>query len=156
MPRFVLETVIAASRAVVFAAALNPELHLQSMARYDETMIEEPAGGAFTEGSTVTWRARHFGIPFRLRSVVFDIDAPHRFTDRQIAGPFREFRHEHVFEEHPRGTLMRDTIVFRSPFGPLDRVVDALVLGRYMERLIAERNSALVAAIEDGGRTLPA
>jgi len=25
-----------------------------------------------------------------------------------------------------------------------------------MERLIAERNSALVAAIEDGGRTLPA
>ena len=107
-------------------------------------------------GSTVTWRARHFGIPFRLRSVVFDIDAPHRFTDRQIDGPFRNLRHEHVFEEHPRGTLMRDTIVFRSPFGLLGRVVDALVLGRYMERLIAERNTALVAAIEDGGRTLPA
>ena len=51
---------------------------------------------------------------------------------------------------------MRDTIVFRSPFGPLGRVVDALVLGRYMERLIAERNTALIAAIEDGGRTLPA
>ncbi|MEV8172749.1 SRPBCC family protein [Microbacterium sp. NPDC077486] len=156
MPRFVLDTVIAAPRPVVFAAALDPELHLQSMARYGETMIEEPAGGAFTEGSTVTWRARHFGIPFRLRSVVFDIDAPHRFTDRQIAGPFRELRHEHVFEEHPRGTLMRDTVAFRSPFGPLGRLVDTLVLGRYMERLIAERNTALVAAIEDGGRTLPA
>lgn len=156
MPRFVLETVIAAPPTVVFAAALDPELHLQSMARYDETMIEEPAGGVFAEGSTVTWRARHFGIPFRLRSVVFDIEAPRRFTDRQISGPFRELRHEHEFEEHPGGTLMRDTIAFRSPLGPLGRLVDALVLGRYMERLIAERNTALVAAIEDGGRTLPA
>lgn len=156
MPRFVLETVIAAPPRVVFEAALDPALHVRSMARYDETMVEEPAGGAFSEGSTVTWRARHFGIPFRLRSVVFDIDAPRRFVDRQIAGPFRELRHEHVFEEHPRGTLMRDTIAFRSPLGPLGRLVDALVLDRYMRRLIVERNDALAAAIEGPGRTLPA
>ncbi|UPL10117.1 SRPBCC family protein [Microbacterium sufflavum] len=148
MPRFVIETVVAAPPQEVFDAALDPALHLASMARYGETMIEEPAGGRFSEGSTVTWRARHFGIPFRLRSVVFDIEASSRFTDRQLRGPFGDLRHEHVFEPHPRGTLMRDTIAFHSPLGPLGRLVDALVLGRYMERLIRERNDALVAAIE--------
>ncbi|MCT1476936.1 SRPBCC family protein [Microbacterium sp. p3-SID336] len=156
MPRFVLETVIAASPRVVFEAALDPQLHVRSMARYGETMIEPPAGGVFSEGSTVTWRARHFGIPFRLRSVVFDIEPPHRFSDRQVAGPFRAFRHDHEFLPRDGGTLMRDTIEFRSPLGPLGRLVDALVLGRYLRRLIAERNDAVAAAIEGRGRTLPA
>lgn len=156
MPRFVLETVIPAAPAAVFAASLDPGLHVRSMARYGETMVEAPAGGAFTEGATVTWRARHFGIPFRLRSVVFDIDAPHGFSDRQVSGPFRSFLHEHAFEAHPQGTMMRDTITFHSPLGPLGRAVDALFLGTYMERLIAERNNALLAEIRGPGRTLSA
>lgn len=154
MAGFVLERVIAAPVASVFALSLDPGLHVRSMARHDETMIEEPAGGAFSEGSTVTWRARHFGIPFRLRSLVFHIDAPHRFSDRQIAGPFGSFLHEHEFAEHPQGTLMRDTITFRSPFGPLGRLVDRLFLREYLRRLISERNDALAAELEDPGRTL--
>jgi hypothetical protein len=44
-------------------------------------------------------------------------------------------------------TNLRDTIAFHSPLGPLGRLVDALVLGSYMERLILDRNDALVAAI---------
>lgn len=154
MPRFVLETVIAAPPEQVFRVSLDPDMHVRSMARYGETMLEPPAGGVFAEGSTVTWRARHFGIPFRLRSVVFDIHAPHSFSDRQLSGPFHDFLHEHRFEEHPGGTLMRDTVTFTSPLGPLGRAVDALVLGGYMQRLIAERNTALAAAIERPGRTL--
>jgi ligand-binding SRPBCC domain-containing protein len=154
MARFVLETVVAASPDVVFAASLDPAVHVRSMARYRETMIEAPAGGRFAEGSTVTWRARHFGIPFRLRTIVFDIDPPRAFRDRQLAGPFGAFLHEHVFDAHPRGTLMRDTVTFRSPFGPLGRAVDALFLRAYMRRLIAERNAAIVSEIEGDGRTL--
>lgn len=148
MARFVLETVIAAPPAAVWAASLDPELHVQSMARHGESMVEAPEGGVFTEGSTVTWRAKHFGIPFHLRSVVFDFDEPRRFCDRQIAGPFGAFLHEHVFIEHPRGTLMRDTVTFRSPFGPVGRLVDALFMREYMRRLIAGRNRALAAAAE--------
>lgn len=148
MAAFVLERVIAAPPSAVFAASLDPGLHVRSMARYGETMVEAPAGGAFTEGSTVTWRARHFGIPFRLRPVVFDIDPPHGFSDRQLSGPFGDFLHEHVFEEHPRGTLMRDTITFRSPFGPIGPIVDRLFMREYMRRLISERNDLLAFEIE--------
>ncbi|MGN7950559.1 SRPBCC family protein [Microbacterium sp. 22215] len=156
MVEFVLERVISAAPENVFTVALDPGLHLRSMAQYGETMIEAPAGGTFTEGTTVTWRARHFGIPFRLRSVVYDIDPPHGFRDRQVSGPFGSFWHEHVFEEHPRGTLMRDTIRFRSPFGPIGRLVDRLVLGAYMRRLIEERNDHVQSEAEERGRTLPA
>lgn len=156
MARFVLETIIAAPPAEVFATSLDPGLHVRSMARYGETMVEAPAGGVFTEGSTVTWRARHFGVPFRLRSIVFDLDPPRGFSDRQISGPFGAFLHEHAFSEHPAGTLMRDTVTFRSPFGPIGRIVDAVFLRSYMRRLIAQRNEILTAEIESPGRTLSA
>lgn len=156
LSRFVLETIVLAPPADVFGAALDPALHVKSMARHGETMVEAPAGGAFTEGSTVTWRARHFGIPFHLRSVVFDIDPPRGFSDRQISGPFGAFLHEHVFDEHPAGTLVRDTVTFRSPFGPIGRVVDAVVMRSYLRRLIAERNEILAAEVEGRGRTLSA
>jgi ligand-binding SRPBCC domain-containing protein len=156
MARFVLETIVAAPPAVVFDVSLDPGLHLRSMARYGETMVEAPAGGVFTEGSTVTWRARHFGIRFRLRSIVFDIDPPHGFADRQIAGPFGAFLHEHRFAEHPIGTLVHDTVTFRSPFGPLGRLVDAAFMRAYMRRLIADRNRIVAAEAEARGRTLSA
>lgn len=156
MSEFVLERVIAAPRETVFSLALDPGLHLRSMARYGETMVEAPAGGVFTEGSTVTWRARHFGIPFRLRTIVYDVDPPRGFRDRQLSGPFGAFRHEHVFEEHSRGTLLRDTIVFRSPLGPIGRLVDRLFMREYMRRLIEERNEHLASEAEERGHTLPA
>lgn len=156
MARFALETVIGATPAEVFAASLDPALHVKTMARYDETMVEAPAGGVFTEGTTATWRARHFGIPFRLRSIVFDIDPPRGFSDRQISGPFAAFLHEHRFEAHPAGTLMHDTVTFCSPFGPLGRLVDTMYLGGYMRRLIMERNAILAAEFESPGRTLSA
>ncbi|WP_223622573.1 SRPBCC family protein [Microbacterium sp. EST19A] len=156
MALFELETLVAAPPSEVFAVALDPGLHLRSMARYGETMIEAPEGGVFTEGSTVTWRARHLGIRFRLRSIVFDVDPPHGFADRQIKGPFGAFLHEHRFEEHPAGTLMHDTVIFHSPFGPLGRLVDALFMREYMRRLIAERNTILAAEVEGRGRNLSA
>ncbi|MEV4776114.1 SRPBCC family protein [Microbacterium sp. LWH12-1.2] len=154
MAQFLLERIIAAPPAEVFAASLDPALHVRSMARFGETMVEAPEGGVFREGSTVTWRARHFGIAFRLRSVVFDIDPPRGFRDRQISGPFGAFLHEHTFEEHPRGTLMRDTITFRSPFGPIGRLVDAIFMRAYMRRIIDERNAVLAAEVEGRRRTL--
>jgi ligand-binding SRPBCC domain-containing protein len=150
MASFTLERVVRAEPAGVFAASLDPALHIESMARHDETMIAGPSDGVFTEGSTVTWRARHFGIPFRLTSVVFGIDAPHAFRDRQVEGPFRDFLHEHEFLEHPDGTLMRDTVSFRSPFGPIGALVDRLFMRAYMQQLIDERNAILTVSVERG------
>ena len=148
MPRFMLERSIRCTPSQAFAMSLSPAMHVESMAAHGETMIEGPAGDRFAEGDTVTWEARHFGLRFRLTSIVFDIDEPHRFCDRQIRGPFGAFHHEHTFAEHPDGTLMRDTITFRSPFGPLGALVDRLIMTHYLRRLISERNDALSAALE--------
>ena len=155
MASFVLERTIDAPVERVFALSLDVDVHVDSMTTHAERIVGGVRSGQMIEGDTVTWSARHFGIRFRMTSLVFDVDAPRSFSDRQLRGPFATFRHRHTFvglpapaalDEHgaPR-TLMRDEIEFRSPFGPLGRLVDALVLRRHLIRLIEQRNDTLAA-----------
>ena len=43
---------------------------------------------------------------------------------------------------------MRDIVVFESPLGLLGRIVDALILSAYLEKLIEHRNQMIKAAAE--------
>ncbi len=42
-----------------------------------------------------------------------------------------------------RGTTMIDRIEFAAPFGPMGRLVERLVLARYLQKLIETRNRHL-------------
>jgi len=145
MPSFVLERVIPARPEEVFDASLDIDLHLQSQSSRGERVVGETPASRLGEGDQVTWSARHFGIRFRMTSVVFDVDRPRRFRDRQVRGPFGAFLHTHEFLPAAGGTLMRDTIEFLSPLGPLGRVVDAIVMRRHLIGVITARNNAISA-----------
>ncbi|MDQ4215726.1 SRPBCC family protein [Microbacterium capsulatum] len=143
MPAFALERLIPAPVERVFALSLDVAVHVESMTAHDERIVGGVGSGLMREGDTVTWDARHFGVRFRMTSLVFDVDPPHGFSDRQLRGPFAEFRHRHTFTPSGDGTLLRDEIEFRSPFGLLGRIVDALVMRRHLIRLIEQRNDTL-------------
>jgi len=145
MPSFTLERVIPAPPGDVFDVSLDVGLHLMSQRSHGERVASGRTSGRLAEGEQVTWSARHFGLRFRMTSLVFDVERPRRFRDRQVRGPFRSFLHIHEFEPLDGGTLMRDTIDFRSPLGPLGRVVDAVAMRRHLIRVITERNDALSA-----------
>lgn len=145
MPSFVLERVVPAPPEAVFDLSLDVGLHVTSQSAHAERVAAGPTAGMLGEGDEITWSARHFGIRFLMTSVVFDVERPHRFSDRQVRGPFGEFLHVHEFRSDAGGTLMRDEITFRSPFGPLGAAVDALVMTRHLVRIIGERNDAISA-----------
>lgn len=145
MASFVLERIIPASPEAVFDLSLDVGLHLASQSSRGERAVGAVVSGTLGEGDQITWSARHFGIRFRMTSIVFDVDRPRWFRDRQTKGPFGAFRHTHEFEPTEGGTLMRDTIEFRSPFGPLGRLVDAVIMRRHLIGVITERNDAISA-----------
>jgi ligand-binding SRPBCC domain-containing protein len=141
VPAFELTTVIKAEPSAVFDLSLSVDAHTASMGGSQERAVAGVTTGLLGPGDWVTWQARHFSVPFRLTSAITAWDRPHSFVDEQRKGPFAYWRHEHRFESLPGGsTRMVDSIVFASPFGPLGRAVDTLVLARYMRRLIHARN----------------
>ena len=143
-----LTTDIEAPIERVFDLARDLDLHARSMAHTGERAVAGRTSGRVEVGDSVTWRARHFGLWWSLTSRITVVDAPVRFEDVQERGPFAWFRHEHRFETIGGGTRMHDRWEHRSPFGPLGRVVDRLVLGRYMRSLLTTRNEALKHAAE--------
>jgi ligand-binding SRPBCC domain-containing protein len=78
-----------------------------------------------------------------MTSRIVEHDRPRGFTDQMQHGPFGRWRHIHRFEAVDGGMRMRDEIDYASPFGPLGRLVDAVVLHSYMTRLIERRNTHL-------------
>jgi len=147
--RIRLETVIAAPATDCFDLSLSVQAHTDSMAGSGELAIAGVTSGAMKLGDTVTWRARHFGITFRMTSAITEYQRPIRFIDEQQHGPFRRWWHEHTFGPVPDGkTLMVDVVEFRSPLRWLAALVDRVVLARYLTHLLRQRNAWLKVTLE--------
>lgn len=148
MPSILLTTRIDAPMESCFDLSLSVDAHAASMSRSGERAVAGVSSGMMAEGDTVTWRARHFGIPFTMTSRICEFDRPVRFVDEQVSGPFRRWWHEHRFDSADGVTVMVDEVEFESPLGPLGHLVNRLVLTRYMTRLLQERNRWLCEALE--------
>lgn len=148
MAHFTIETTIAAPIELVFDLARDLDLHMRSMAHTREVAIGGRTSGRIELGETVTWRARHFGLPWRLTSRITALDRPATFADEQASGPFASFHHVHRFERVQGGTRMTDDWRHVAPLGPFGRLVDRLILAGYMRRLLETRNRVLKAEAE--------
>lgn len=147
MPSITLTTWVPAQPQDCFELSLSVDAHTASMKDSGERAVAGVTSGVLRLSDTVTWRARHFGLPFTMTSRISEHQAPDRFVDEQVAGPFRSWWHEHRFESRDGGTLMTDVAVFESPAGPLGRLANRLLLTRYLTQLLRQRNVWLVDAL---------
>ena len=107
-------------------------------------MVAGPTSGALAPGDEITWEARHFGRRWHLQVRITAYDRPRMFRDEQVRGPFRRMRHDHRFEPHEGGTLMRDEFEFAAV-----PVIDRLVVAPHLHRLLLHRNE-LIRALAEG------
>jgi len=63
-------------------------------------------------------------------------------------GPFKSLKHTHEFFPTDTGTLMRDTLVWQSPFGILGVIINRLLLRDHLTRFLVLRNAHLKQAAE--------
>ncbi len=151
MPIIRLETQIHAPVERCFDLARDLDLHRETMSHTGEKAVGGITSGLIGPGQTVTWEATHFGVRQRLTSRITDFDSPHRFVDEMTEGAFQSLHHLHEFEDTTSGTMMRDTMTYVSPLGPLGKIADALFLERYMRGLLTARNALLKAYAERSG-----
>src|SRR5687767_5447898 len=92
-----------------------------------------------TEGTLIDYDIVLYGLPIPWRTRI-DIWKPGvRFVDRQLAGPYRWWRHEHRFEREGNGTRVID----RVEYVPRAAWVSARLVRRDLERIFAFRRAAL-------------
>lgn len=152
MGKIVTQFTINAPAEVCFDLARSIDLHELSTQQTGEKAIAGVTSGLINLGEVVTWRAKHFGIWQRLTSRITEMDRPFYFVDEMVSGAFSYFHHEHSFQESAQGTVMTDTFVYGTPLGILGRIFDRLVLEKYMQKLLLERNRVIKAVAESDQR----
>ena len=150
MSQIVVESFIAAPIATVFDLSRSIDLHVISTGKTNEQAIEGVTSGLINEGEYVTWKAYHLFKTRYFTSKITDMQPPFYFRDEMVNGDFKKFYHEHFFEIHESGTLMRDLIFLQSPYGLIGRLADAVYLKQYITGFLLERNAVIKRYAESG------
>jgi len=153
MPFIRLETLIRAPAELCFDLSRDIDVHVASTDGSSERAVAGVTSGLINLGETVTWEATHFFVRQRLTSKITAFERPRMFVDEMQRGAFKRWRHTHLFEERDNATLLIDEVEYASPLGLLGKLVDALVLERYMTRLLAQRNAHIKKLAEKKTRT---
>lgn len=144
MPKLIVETWIAAPRYRCFDLARSIEAHVSTSAFTEERpVLPGKLEGLLELGDTVTFEGRHFGVRQRLTAQITALSPPVAFVDEQVKGAFAWLRHLHEFEEVDGGTLMRDTIEWKSPLGILGRVADFLAVRPHLRSFVTRKQQGL-------------
>jgi ligand-binding SRPBCC domain-containing protein len=95
-------------------------------------------------GTLIEYRLTLHRVPVAWFTRIEEWVPGERFVDAQLHGPYRLWHHTHEFTPHPGGgTLMRDTVRYALPFGPLGEIARRAVVARDLERIFDYRREAL-------------
>lgn len=97
------------------------------------------------EGTLIDYRLKIHGFPVTWRTRICEWSPGFKFVDEQLKGPYAKWRHVHIFEDAPGGTLLIDRVTYRPPFGPLGWILaklwihrDVATIFEYRRKKIAE------------------
>lgn len=102
------------------------------------------------EGTLIDYSLRLYGLPARWQSRIEEWKPVERFVDTQRRGPYALWRHVHEFEPHEGGTIVRDRVRYRLPFGALGDLVAGGRVGRELRRIFDHRRVQLMSLFADG------
>jgi ligand-binding SRPBCC domain-containing protein len=131
-----------------FADARNLEAITPPLLKFE---VVTPGEIPMRVGTLIQYRLRLHGIPASWLTSIQEWDPPHRFVDVQVRGPYALWHHTHDFEDHPDGTLMRDTVRYAIGFGPLGSLAARAFVRRDVATIFDFRREAVVAQLRRGG-----
>jgi len=133
----------------VFDLARDVGVHAASSAFTGERVVEPGrTEGRLELGDLLTFEGRHLGVRQRITVRIVEMDPPRRYVDVGMHTALRELRHLHEFREEGGVTVMRDIVSWRSPFGVLGRIADALFVTRHMRWFVTEKQRRLKVMLE--------
>lgn len=106
-------------------------------------------------GTTIAYRLRLWGVAFNWLTRIEVFEPERRFVDRQIAGPYRLWRHLHEFRPLGAETLMRDVVEYELPFGPLGVAAHRVWVGPTLKRIFDYRRERAAAIFSPSDKVEP-
>lgn len=82
-------------------------------------------------------------IPLKWRTIITHVDTNKSFTDFQVKGPYKYWKHFHEFIPNRGGVLMKDTVDYEMPFGFIGKMAHLLFVKKKLEAIFDFRYTIL-------------
>lgn len=105
--------------------------------------VSTPGPVDMRAGTLIEYRLRLHGVPLRWLTRIAMWQPDRRFVDVQVRGPYRLWHHTHDFEPDGGGTILRDTVRYALPLGPVGRFAHGALVRRDLERIFDFRHAAV-------------
>ncbi len=103
-----------------------------------------PADVAMRPGTLLDYKLKLHGVPVRWQTRIETWEAPARFVDTQVKGPYSLWEHTHLFEtDGEAATVIHDRVRYAIPLGPLGALAHLLFVRRDLERIFDYRSEAV-------------
>lgn len=140
------EQLVNRPRGEVFAFFARPENLQVITPPWLGFVVLTPSPVRMKEGAVIDYTLRPMGLPMRWTSIITEYEAPLRFVDQQLIGPYSYWHHTHTFSETRQGTLIVDEVRYIVPFGPIGRLAHALYVEGALDKIFDYRKSVIEKA----------
>lgn len=82
-------------------------------------------------------------IPMTWVTEITHVENKKYFVDEQRVGPYKIWHHEHFFEAVGEKTLIKDLIHYKIGYGPLDLIINSLVVKPQLNEIFSYRKTAV-------------
>jgi len=104
-------------------------------------------------GQRITYTVKPvLGIPLTWVTLIEDVEAPYKFVDTQLKGPYKRWWHMHTFEAVDGGVLMRDRVEYELPLGPLGDLAHGIFVKRKLKGIFDFRTTTLERMFGSSGK----
>jgi ligand-binding SRPBCC domain-containing protein len=98
-----------------------------------------------TEGALIKYKLVIHQLPLHWTTRIEEWTPGERFVDTQLSGPYALWHHTHEFDDVEGGTLIRDTVRYRVPFGGLGEIVRRAMVAPDTKKIFNYRREMIEA-----------
>ena len=127
--------------------------HVENLHRItpDWVNFNPPALPELKLGTQFEFSLKLSGFPVRWKTEITGWDPPLSFEDTQIKGPYKQWVHFHNFTPDGDETVMEDAVIYRSPGGILEPLVDFWYVRRRLEAIFDYRERQVLSIFAGTG-----
>ena len=91
------------------------------------------------EGTLIDYQIRLYGVPVKWKTEITKWEPPYEFEDTQLKGPYKLWRHRHIFKDLGNKTEMTDIVEYNPKGFPFNRLLNKLFVRKEVEKIFKYR-----------------
>lgn len=108
------------------------------------TMVSGMSEEEIYKGQLIEYRVSPLlGIKLKWVTEIGEVQAPYKFVDTQLKGPYALWEHTHTFKEVKGGVMMYDDLRYAIPFGVLGLLAHSIIVKGKLEDIFNFRAQTL-------------